>query len=235
MSAQVSVAEAAQLVGRHERIIRGRIKRGDFPSAHKDARGAWRLDADDLERIVTWRIDRERLATLESGQRRTPGGLVARVELLERQLRDLAARVRLLEGSVSDAPRPASYDLPNATPPDVHQAGASDLPATLTPFQPSNGVATVSDAHRAISARRAGLPPLPDGLVSAESFANAHGIPRETWQKARQVGRLRTVEGEWRVGRALTRHALDAEGRRVFFSLWGERPDFRRCSDCPHA
>lgn len=212
----VSVSQAAYLVRRDQRAVRYAIAKGRL-RAQVGEDGYTRLDTEDLGRVRGWTVDPDRLAEVAAEDGRTARSLSARLAALERRIAQLERIIR--ETARSDG-----------------QEGASDdRGATLTPVSASNGVATVSARYRAIPARRAGLPPLPDGLVSVASFAEAHGIPPQTWRKALQVGRLPTVEGEWRVGRALTRHALDADGRATFYRLWGDRPTFRRCSDCPHA
>lgn len=95
MGLKVSASEAAYLVNRHERIVRGRIARGELPATKE--RNAWCIDVDDLERIPGWRLDRSRLAQREERDAATAESLTARISALERDLRDLRARLRSLE------------------------------------------------------------------------------------------------------------------------------------------
>jgi hypothetical protein len=76
---------------------------------------------------------------------------------------------------------------------------------------------------------------LSPGLVSLESFALAHGVARQTAIKGIQSGRLITASGgPWKNGRAWVTYALDADGRRQFYTLWASLPSFHRCEACPH-
>jgi hypothetical protein len=95
MGIRVTAAQAAALVGRHERIIRWHIGRGDLPAQKQG--NAWRIDTDDLARIPGWHVDAARLADVQAHDERTATALSARIEALERQVRDLTTRLRALE------------------------------------------------------------------------------------------------------------------------------------------
>ncbi len=121
MGILVSAAVAGRLVDRHERIIRGRIERGDLPNARKGSRGQWLIDVDDLAAIPGWVVDREELARLELRTRRGHAGLVARVEQLE-------ARVRMLEARLAAQVTPLLASAPTSTHDDRHAAATrSDM------------------------------------------------------------------------------------------------------------
>lgn len=260
MGILVSAAEAGALVGRHERIVRGKIKAGRLPRAHKGERGAWRVDTDDLAAIPGWRVDPVKLAALEGKQRATPAGLAAQVEALRAELRQtrrdaaiLRARLTHLEDFVlrqgvgasgeTFTPAPASRS-------DEQEAALQEVGAMVTPVnasRPSSGrtwgadddvsqgtVTPTYQPRRAAPTLRLSSS-LPDGLVSWRAFAKAHRLPETTVSKALDAGRLPSVAGKWKDGRAYVLRALDADGRRAFYALWGDRPDFARCAGCPHA
>jgi excisionase family DNA binding protein len=75
---------------------------------------------------------------------------------------------------------------------------------------------------------------LPGDLVVSSLFATVHGIAPTTVHKAIDSGRLAAVAGNWIVGRATVKHALDAAGRAQFFTLYRENSHFQHCQDCPH-
>ncbi len=95
MGIKVTAAAAAQLVDRHERIVRAHLKRGDLPAVK--AGNAWQIDVDALGDVPGWTVNRERLAELQATVARTPGGVLARLDTLEREVQTLRARVRTLE------------------------------------------------------------------------------------------------------------------------------------------
>jgi hypothetical protein len=77
--------------------------------------------------------------------------------------------------------------------------------------------------------------PLPDGLVSLESFTRLHHVAKPTAMKGVTSGRLRIVSGgEWMKRGGRIRYALDAAGRRQFYALWAGLSGFHACADCPH-
>ena len=77
----------------------------------------------------------------------------------------------------------------------------------------------------------------PSSLVPVITFGRQHGA-RETqgmtFRKAAHTGRLPVVTGHWKQGRKYIDLALDAAGRRRFWSLWHEADWFIACPDCPH-
>lgn len=113
----------------------------------------------------------------------------------------------------------------------------ASLPAELQPdYTPELVYAQKPRVHM-VAERSAPAPAqsgLPGGLVSWRSFSNLHGISEGTAKKAISSGRLSIVEGEWRVGKALIKGALDAQGRSRFYGLYNTNPHWKDCTDCPH-
>lgn len=73
-------------------------------------------------------------------------------------------------------------------------------------------------------------------LVAVANFAELHGIPQTTIEKAMSSNRLPFIRGSWRKPSSkghITR-ALDANGRHVFFLLYSQSGRFRFCKECPH-
>lgn len=213
MGALVTVAESAFLVRKNERAVRWHIGKGHLTPQTGDD-GHMRLDTDELATVRGWRVDEARLGELLDEQGRTHIALADRVKLLERRLDRLERRVTQLSRS------------------DGQEVAADDQGAMVTPVnapRPSGGrvVSADDDVSR-------GTDTLPSQLVSVASFAARHGVPETTAVKALDTGRLPSVSGRWKQGRAWVAHALDADGRRAFYRLWGNRDDFRRCADCPH-
>lgn len=155
MGIRVTAAQAAQLVGRHERIIRWHIKRGDLPALKQG--NAWHIDTDELARIPGWHVDAMRLADVQAADARTATALAARVEALERQVRDLTTRLRALENARSGAYAPIAHSEPNLTslpldtPPDTF---SRPYRAPVSPLLRSGGVRRTGDfANHAEAAR----------------------------------------------------------------------------------
>src|SRR5690349_15257086 len=95
MGLLATAQQAGWLLDRHERIVRGRIKRGDLPATKEGNR--WRVDTDDLERVPGRKIDHSRLAELQMADSRTSERLLARLQVLETELRRVKNRLHLLE------------------------------------------------------------------------------------------------------------------------------------------
>src|SRR5258706_5381404 len=106
MSIEVKLAEAAALVGRHERIVRWHILTRKDLRARKEGR-TWLIDTDDLERVPGWKVDRGRLAELQMAERSSSEQLLTRLQVLESELRLVKTRLHLLEAR----DRPASEAL----------------------------------------------------------------------------------------------------------------------------
>lgn len=88
--------------------------------------------------------------------------------------------------------------------------------------------------QRPVSASPDGLP---DGWMDVTAASRAHNIPRSTLAAWVRDGRIETDSGEyggaggrWPIVRPLTRRGLAQ-----LYAYAGNRPDFRRCDDCPHA
>jgi hypothetical protein len=110
MGIRVNAAQAAQLVGRSERRVRQWIADGKLRAEPSGTRtkgehsgpSAWAIDTDDLERVPGVTVDPTRLAELTAGQNRTPQGLLARVEQLERRLAILERRAQWSLSALSE-------------------------------------------------------------------------------------------------------------------------------------
>lgn len=107
MGITLSATEAARLAGVTERTMRTWLSSGKVPGAHKqeprEAAGKgparWQIDSDQLAQVPGITLDRDALAVLEGRARRSPGGVLARLDALEAQVRALSARLRALEAS----------------------------------------------------------------------------------------------------------------------------------------
>ncbi len=75
---------------------------------------------------------------------------------------------------------------------------------------------------------------LPGGLVALQSFFKLHTMPESTVRRAVAAGRLPTIEGDWKIGHARVKQALDAGGRAAFYRLYAHHPSFTPCEQCPH-
>lgn len=250
MGFRVSAAQAAWLVGHGERMVRWHIQtRKDLPAVK--AGRSWAIDVDALEAIPGWRVNRERLAELQAADAQTAASMAARITELERSVRELRGRLARLEAQ-SGASASVASESPHASAPDDRQAASayggaigipklSDLPysafgddlSNLGVSRPTYNADSPYPPRRAVPTMRLSSA-LPDGLVSWRAFAKLHHMPETTVQKAIDGGRLPAMQGSWKAGRVIVRHALDADGRRAFYALWGDRPDFERCAECPH-
>lgn len=212
MGKLVTANQAAFLVRLNERAIRYRIRSGAL-TAQTGEDGHARLDVEDLASVPGWRVDMDRLAEIQEQDARSAQSLSERLRVLERRVATLE---RILSKTSLSEGQQHSLEGVGAIP------GYPDAPRAASAF---------SARYRAIEAKGT----LPDDLVIAAHFVESHGIPRMTWMGAMRTGRLPTRENEWKVGRSLVRHALDAEGRATVYQLWADRPDFVRCAQCPHA
>lgn len=97
---QVTAAEAAYLVDRHERIVRWHLSRGDIPGAVKDG-NTWRIEPSALEQVAGWKVDPRRLAELSERDAKTAASMAARIEALEARVRALEAQIRALQSNQS--------------------------------------------------------------------------------------------------------------------------------------
>lgn len=241
MGIHVKLPEAAQLVGRHERIVRWHLGRGDFPGAVKQGR-AWRIDIDDLERIPGWTVDRGRLAELEAQEGRTPGGILARLASIERELDAMKTRLRLVESQVRQGR--AADALPDAL--GWPTGGASASPYRLSYPQadavesrhtaPHAGILTASPPRPVSSIGAGGV--LPPDYVTITAYSNLHGLSDSHPKDLMKAGRIPNAPGgPWRVpnerGALVSRAswALDAEGRRIFHEVFPDRAS-PNCEEC---
>lgn len=164
---KVTAAEAGQLVNRHERIVRGHIKRGDLPATKVG--NSWQVDTSDLESVPGWHIDRTRLASLEERETRSVESLRSRVESLERELASLRSRVRALESSDSSA-RPFTT------------SAAHSLESTTGVIDRS-GQAHQSESHptRTYKDPLMYSDSLPGSARGNAKWVEAHGGPGSSW------------------------------------------------------
>ncbi len=89
MGKKLSATQAAQLVQRNERIIRGWIKGGKLHAERAAGTRAWQIDLDDLVHVAGVRIPPD-------SEDKIPG-IDAMVEEHEREIADLRRRVETLE------------------------------------------------------------------------------------------------------------------------------------------
>lgn len=84
-------------------------------------------------------------------------------------------------------------------------------------------------------------PPLAEGRVMLQKFADLHGMSRNETERLRKTGFIRAYreplsEPFGRPGSSRrVRITIDAQGKRDFWVQFHETPGFRSCDDCPHA
>lgn len=222
MGILVSAAEAGRLVDRHERIVRWHRDRGDLPNARKGPRGAWLIDVDDLARIEGWTVDRERLAQLELGQRRTAGGMVARLEALERRVRELEARLTAQRDRQAAVPLSGDvgYPQPSESPYSASQGHSAQIGLSEDARHILSDYPTARTV--ALADRGAGAPLRFKTKTDAARWLGRHGINEttpKTWQGwppdeltpaaalsfALDLQRNARAAGNWRVSWSLRR------------------------------
>jgi len=93
MGEKISVAQAARLIGRQERLLRGWIANGKL-AATKTGQ-AWVIDLDDLARVPGVRIDQEQLAALADGAIATSARTSASQRIMDLEQEIVALRQRL--------------------------------------------------------------------------------------------------------------------------------------------
>jgi hypothetical protein len=93
---KVSAAQAAQLVGRNERIVRGWIAAGKV-KAEKGPDGKWHIDTDDLQAVIhvdeqhresIRRFEEQSRLTASSGLSHDPQMAIAQLAELVEQLKE---------------------------------------------------------------------------------------------------------------------------------------------------
>ena len=83
-------------------------------------------------------------------------------------------------------------------------------------------------------------PPLVEGRVVLQNFADLHGMSRNEAERLRKTGFIRGYreplpEPFGRPGSSRrVRITIDAQGKRDFWVQFHETPGFRSCDDCPH-
>jgi hypothetical protein len=228
MDDTVNASQAAQLVGVSERTMRAWLaghKIADARKTHLPGGPAqWEIPLTSLEGLTP-------LSRRSSAR---DGFETARIADLERQLRSLDAQLQALTtrngNLMRSRGRAGAWGLSEgADYPPAMSDGADELAdASYAPaYAPRDRARTVTRALHSTTA-------LPDGLIPWREFAELHGISTSTVKDAIERGKLPIVQGNWKVERFYIKGALDAEGRRQFFRLWGHRPDYRPCIECPH-
>lgn len=186
MGLKVTAAEAAQLVGRSERIVRQHIvERRDLAAVKSEGgRGrAWQIDVEDLGAIPGWHVDRTRLATLQERDARSVESLASRVAALEARVRVLEARQRAGEYAAVSQTIPApetSESHPTAIP---VQQGVTAGSVRLATFAGAHGVSV----QTAQAQRR-------QGVISALSRPSPTRKDQEHWLTPEQQ---RAAVAEW--------------------------------------
>lgn len=89
MGKKLSATQAARLVQRNERIVRGWIKAGKLRAERAAGTRAWQIDRDDLARVPGVQIPPD-------PEDKIPG-IDAMVEEHEREITDLRRRIEVLE------------------------------------------------------------------------------------------------------------------------------------------
>lgn len=203
----MNIAEAASYSNHHPMTIWRWINKGKLPAIKHDQK--WDIQQSDLDRIGAEEqkaagYDLDRLARLEHD-----------LAIVRRDVADLKS---LLEASLPPTLQRTETSI------GIEPGRSSGRSGSTVTFQRENAQNRVSDAKSG----------LPSGLVSWRSFADLHGMAQTTVHKAIGHGRLPIVRGQWRVGKALVKEALDAPGRALFYTLWHQNPHFQACPDCPH-
>lgn len=215
MGLTVTAAEAAALAHVSERTVRTWLtsgRSGQPPKLRAQKRheagrpAAWAIDVDDLQRVPGVTVDRNRLAELEAGRSRAPGGMASRIATLERELRDVRARLHALERGGTSAP--VGDDALHLEPPE---SPYSAIPVQRMP------ISAVGASSRAGAAFRT--------IQEAADWLDRHGVAAKTardWLRGRDSATLtpadllaeaitRTRTNAWRSrGRVL--HQCDVEG-----------------------
>jgi hypothetical protein len=200
MGITLSATEAARLTGVTERTMRAWLAAGKIPGAHKQApeqaagKGPvrWEIDSDQLAQVPGITLDRDALAVLEARGRRSPGGVLARLDALEAQVRALSARVRALEASSGSS-------------------GNSNAPVTRSEAQEGASMAWDRESYHPTPDR------LPVDLPSA-SFSLRYGTDAPPDAAGRASGatfRTRADAARW-----LMRHGIASEGTPKTWPGW---------------
>lgn len=206
MGMRVNAAEAARLADRSERRVREWIRQGKLraePSGPREkgeriGPSAWSIDVDDLAAVPGVTISRERLAELAAGRDRTPAGLLARVETLERQVRTLlAARTQWPQ----NAPR---FDSEGAHAASRSTDSAPGLPVESHPTRTYTGN------------------PGADGMKLLPHFAREHGMPPSTAKEHGREGQITitSIPNRSRLGQSIRYVAREQE--RDVLLYWAE-------------
>lgn len=217
MGVKVTAAQAAALVSRHERIVRGHVKRGDLPAIKEGS--SWRIDVDDLAHVPGWRVDPVRLADVQARDARTASSLAVRVEQLEKQLADAMRRIRALELRTVSPYAPVAR---------LEGAGVgSDFASPVARVEPSRPPVGPLGATRTSGER--GIP-----LVT---FAKSHGVSPGTAANQRGAGAIHVVSvADPTRSDSHEKHLVTPDLRRGNLEEWHARSQLtKECADptCP--
>jgi hypothetical protein len=232
----LNATQAALLIGVSERTMRSWLKKEDMIV------GAWKDAAPGGP--AQWRIPRASLDGLEPLSRGSKGqdGLErSRLLDLERQIQELRERLDVPTDTLPRSrvkPLAARRDTGSATADnsDSHVSARASAEPEASAWTLGAAPMAPRDPSQATTRRINTTSRLPEGYVSWRQFANQHGIPESTIAHAIARGRLRVIKGMWKapdINHPITA-VLNQEGQRRFYQLYGSRPDFRPCTDCPH-
>jgi hypothetical protein len=181
---KVNASQAAALVDRTERRVREWIKQGKLRAEPAGPRkrepgkvgpSAWAIDVDELAMVPGVTINRERLAELEAGQKRSPSGVLARLDRLEADVQMLRTRLRTLE------------TLQTTTTTAMAPQRAQDGPGS--PVDPV-GVESYVPPAFSLTYRAPAAPATFRTHTDASRWLDRHGVPINTskgWPSWRQV------------------------------------------------
>lgn len=210
MGQLVTTAQAAALVGRHERNVRRRIALGELP-AQKDGAAGFRIDSDDLAAIPGWRVDRALLARIAADERATPSVLAARLGEVEHELADLRLRVRAIEGRPLIG-APSTPDAPQ------RPTAPATMYAPVEPLRPSYGAYIATDGAR----------------VLLGPFADRHGVPATTAKSQALSQHAYPITSAPRPNRPGQRehYLADTDQQRAALAYWrAGAPGYHECDE----
>jgi transposase-like protein len=199
-----TIAQLAAALGTNENTLRDWMERAEIVATPGRRDGRIK---------VVSRGDAERLATLHDCPLRDISELPSTLEAAWREIVKLRAEIERMKADAKPTYAPVTRYEPilSVSP---HRLIDSSFETTYRHPSPSLS--------------------LPDGLVSVEAFANRHGWPLQTIKQAIIDGRLEETTGEWKMKRAIVKHALNPEQQRAMLALYRAHPRFQECevSDC---
>lgn len=217
MGIEVKLAEAAALVGRHERIVRWHILTRKDLRARKAER-TWLIDTDDLDRVAGWKVDRSRLAELQMADSHTSEQLLVRLQALETELRSIKTRLHLLEAR----DRPASDGLTGSLGAYSDHDAESYRPTAYRPPEPRYAAPFVPVG-------------VPAGARRMKEITDAHGISHATAKRSIQAGIVAAFTRPQPGRPGYVEYWLMPEQVGPALRVWESRGiEMHDCPDCPH-